>query len=361
MGSCNRLIIPKKSKYYSVFTVLITLVSSTLIIPHGYIVSAMTGDYHGDVSLTDLQLKQFESWWSPINNGTIFIRYVVMNVGSTYEDMNQPILLNISFSLNSSEDYFSYINQQSYLDPYVWYNGESLSGCIHVPLDFKPDYIYAKINSKKSIPEMNYTNNIQRTSVVNGIHISGYVNRDINGTKTAAEDVSIRRCNSSSLEPNLSIRFDTDNTGRFDVVLFPQEPFNESFQYDLLCTNKKTSQVLHVRTKPISQLDENYTIELILQENTPPTPNKIHSFPVWIQNTSLILITKINKYEESRFYKIKWETGSYSDWIGPCSNNQLFLLTHTWDNKGIKSVKIISKNNEGLLSEWSESKMILII
>jgi hypothetical protein len=326
-----------------------------------YIVSAMPDDEKIDVPLADLQLKRFESWWSSIDNGTIFIRYVVTNTGSTYEDMNQPIILNITFSLNQLKNNFTFVNQRSYLDPFVWYNGESLSGCIHLFLDSRPDYIYANINSEKNIPEMNYTNNIHKTNVDQGIRISGYVYRENNDTNIAAEYASIKRCNSSSLQPSLSIRFDTDKTGRFDAVLYPYKPFNESYSYELLCTSKKTSQIIHVKTEPISITDKNYSIIITFKETSPPKPNKIHSIPVWVRNVPLVMFTKINQYEKSRFFKIKWDAEQYSDWLGPYSKDHLFILTHSWDKKGIKSVKIISKENNGLLSVWSEAKTILIM
>jgi hypothetical protein len=360
MGDMYFLKIYEKSKSLLSLILLFLVIGSMLAMPNVNAASAMLDDLTIDVSLSDLQLMQFESWWSSIDNGTIFIRYVVTNTGSTYENPNQPILLNITFSLNRLENNFTFVNQRSFIDPYVWYYGETLSGCIHLPLEFKPDYIYANINSKRNIPEVNYSNNIKRTNVVQGVHISGYVYRESGGITIAAQHVSIKRCNFSSLQPSLSIRFDTDETGRFDAILYPYRSVNESFQYDLLCTDKKTSQIIHVKTELISPKDENYSIIITFKEDSPPKPNRIYTISVWIKHVPLVLFTHINQYDEARFYKIKWDIDQYSDWLGPHSKDQLFILTHSWSKRGIKSVKMISKDTNGLLSEWSESKMIII-
>lgn len=331
------------------------------LISTNYVLIVTSNDSVQANSLADLQLETFEVWWSEVDNGTIFIRYIVNNTGSTFRHEFKPIRLNISFKLNSSSNEFAFVNQPSFIDPYAWYTGEKLSGCIHTSLHEKPAEIYAEINADKSIPEFNYSNNLQNSSVYYGVHLSGYVFKRFNDSIIPANNVSLKRCDSESLAPSLSIRFDTNESGFFNVVLYPKHPLTELFCYDMLVTDKDTSQVMHLKTSRIST-DKTHFFNITFHGKPPEKPNNIRGLGAGIQKVpNFFVYNTINGNVSDQYYKIKWDESSYGDWIGPFSLEKLVFLIHIWDQPGLKSIKIISKSDTGLLSEWSDSKLVYIL
>lgn len=312
-------------------------------------------------TLPDLQLIRFEGWWAKVNNGTLFIRYSVKNTGATYHNPANPVYLLIFFTLNGSEEIFTFIHQKSFFDPYTWHHNQTLSGCIHVPCNVKPDSISAHINPYKTIPESNYSNNIHCSPVLDGVVISGTVFRNRNGLSIPANNISITRCNSSSLEPSLSILFSTNSTGEFTVVLSPYHPIDQRFRYDLLFTDKQTNQKIHMRTEPITSEDKHQLPPVTFQDQLIQRPNRGIAFRLWKRNIPMLLLYIIEDHEDVRFYKVQWDSFSFSDWIGPSSANKLFLLSHTFRTSGLKPIRLISKDRNGLLSEWSEPTYVFII
>ena len=55
------------------------------------------------------------------------------------------------------------------------------------------------------------------------------------------------------------------------------------------------------------------------------------------------------------FYNFSWGEGNYSGWMGPYYSTEIVTASHAWAVSGKYQVKVIAKDEEGLLSTWSTS------
>ena len=55
------------------------------------------------------------------------------------------------------------------------------------------------------------------------------------------------------------------------------------------------------------------------------------------------------------FYNFSWGEGNYSGWMGPYNSEEIVTASHAWTVSGKYKVKVIAKDEEGLLSSWSTS------
>jgi hypothetical protein len=311
---------------------------------------------------TDLECILFESWWAALNNGTLYIRYLVNNTGASYHNPIQPITLNISFFIDNQTTEYAYVNQTSFIDPYTWYTGETIGGCIQINVSEKPKQITAHINPKQIIPEGNMSNNINRTRVYNGIIISGVVTKETESEQDMIlPKVTIKQCDPDSLQSSLYIRFNTDQNGSYIVSLYPKQPLTSPHQYDLIFTDINTSRRIHAITEPVFYNDTT-TIDVIFTDNPPTKPIKPIGCIIGIQNKTNIFFTRTKGFDDIMVsYKFKWDGNEYSDWFGPYSSYRLVYSRNLWAEKGIHQLKVIAKDNFGQLSNWSESKFVYII
>lgn len=308
----------------------------------------------------DLVLIRFESWWSEMNNGTLFVRYLVDNKGDSYQSPIHPILLQISLFRDDDVNPFAFVNQTSFIDPYIWHSGETLGGCIQIEILEKPEILTAVVNQQQLIPERNDTNNKNSTPVFYGIQISGTIKKITNGFVNAASKVSIIHCDPRSLQSELYIRFDSTN-GAYTVSLYPQEPFNIPYTYDLLFTETNTSRTIHMTTYPI-YYTESATLNVTFLGKHIKQPYKPMGPLIGFQNKTTFYLSKIKglyPYEVS--YKFKWDSDSYSDWLVGYPSYQIVISNHQWQKKGLHHVKVIVKDEHGQLSDWSQPTLLIII
>ena len=54
------------------------------------------------------------------------------------------------------------------------------------------------------------------------------------------------------------------------------------------------------------------------------------------------------------YYYFSWGDGTNSDWIGPMSSGEECQAVHTWQKKGDYEIKVRVKDENGLMSEWSD-------
>jgi len=60
------------------------------------------------------------------------------------------------------------------------------------------------------------------------------------------------------------------------------------------------------------------------------------------------------------FYNFSWGEGNYSGWMGPYHSAEIITASHAWPVSGKYQVKVIAKDEEGLLSSWSDSLSVYI-
>lgn len=315
-------------------------------------------DYSPLNGYADLELISLEVWWANINNGTLYVRYKAKNIGETYHNPNEPILLNITLKNNSNQQPFAYIHQPSFIDPNTWYFTETLAGCVQVPLEQKPDQIIAFANQQLQIPEYNLENNQQSTPVYNGIIIKGIIKKEQEKHETYFPHSTIMRCNETSLQSRLTIRFETNESGHYKVSLYPKKSLNDAHKYHLLITDTENDRTLLYET-PNVQYNSTQTQNITFKGTPPQKPKKPIGFPFAIQNLPYFILTSsVESDQDEIWYKIKWDYYNYSSWIGPYQSYQPIVQLHLWNESGVKPVKVIAKDSAGLLSSWSETKNV---
>jgi hypothetical protein len=58
------------------------------------------------------------------------------------------------------------------------------------------------------------------------------------------------------------------------------------------------------------------------------------------------------------YYMWDWGDGTYSKWLGPYFSGEKVIASHIWNKKGSYRIRVIAKDEHGVLSEWSESLVI---
>ncbi|MEM2259113.1 MAG: C25 family cysteine peptidase [Candidatus Thermoplasmatota archaeon] len=101
---------------------------------------------------------------------------------------------------------------------------------------------------------------------------------------------------------------------------------------------------------------------LIFHINSPPEkPQKpAGSNKGKVKNEYSFSTFAVDKEGDKIYYKWDWGDGNISDWIGPFKANESINSTHSWEKKGVYSVKVIARDEYGGISEWSEPASIAI-
>lgn len=58
------------------------------------------------------------------------------------------------------------------------------------------------------------------------------------------------------------------------------------------------------------------------------------------------------------FYQFDWDDGSMSDWLGPYESGHLITANHSWSQRGTYNIKVRAKDDQGMVSEWSDPLQI---
>jgi len=66
----------------------------------------------------------------------------------------------------------------------------------------------------------------------------------------------------------------------------------------------------------------------------------------------------IDPDDDNIYYMFDWGDGTYSEWIGPKSSGENVSTAYSWDKKGIYNIRIIAKDENGVLSNWSDPLVI---
>jgi len=132
----------------------------------------------------------------------------------------------------------------------------------------------------------------------------------------------------------------TDGNGH--VIIEFKEPIPYGGDIDIVVTGKNT--IPYIATIPIEG------------EDTPPDIPARPSGRRWgITNRSYIYTAKtIDPEEDLIYYMWDWGDGTFSDWIGPYESGGTIKTNHTWDEKGIYSVRVKAKDLYRAESDWSD-------
>lgn len=329
-----------------------------IIIPISYQSAPINKTTMNNVN-ADLTFLILETWWSNISKGTLYVRYLTINNGESYHNPYEIVSLNITITIDQNEKPLAYINQIPFFDPHTWYHNETLGGCVQIKCPIKPNNITAHINYFQTIPESNYENNHKNTTIFYGIQISGTITLN-NYFQKDYSNVIIKEYNETTLQSSLYILYNASKTGSYTISLYPKKPFDKKHSYHLIFTNKETSISQIKETKPIFK-NENITLNITLANNLLPTPQKLLGLPIGFQNKSSYYITYMKKYENEISFKIKWGTNRYSQWLKPSFYNNFLVTSYRWEFRGLQKIKVIAKDENGTLSNWSKPTNIYIL
>jgi hypothetical protein len=175
-----------------------------------------------------------------------------------------------------------------------------------------------------------------------------------------ASQVSIKKCNETTLQSKLYINFETNQSGYYILSLYPKKPLDTQHRYDLLFTDKESQKILLLETDLIAY-NSTAVYNITYQGLPPEQPRKPFGIPFGFKNKSKYFISLINDPDNHKiWYKIKWDVNSYSPWIGPLSTPSILIIQKYWTETGVYPLQIIVKDGTGLISPWSERKTITI-
>jgi len=67
--------------------------------------------------------------------------------------------------------------------------------------------------------------------------------------------------------------------------------------------------------------------------------------------------TSIDPEEHDVFYYIDWGDGETEEWIGPYSDSEVVIVSHTWEKRGTYTISAQAKDEFGAESDWSYLKV----
>jgi hypothetical protein len=225
----------------------------------------------------------------------------------------------------------------------------------------KPDKIIVKIDFKNQINESNENNNNQTITVYDGITIRGEIKKDENGEIKPINDIiELNEYNNKTLSTFGYRHFLSDENGSYHISICPKEPVNTPQKYYIMAKNILSNQVLINETIPLKE-GENLTLNLIFSGSSPDKPTKPIGRKIGKTNRKYIFFTTTNDMDNNNIsYKFNWGDGNYSEWIGPFYPNKIIFTNHTWFKNEKYTIKVISKDTNGMLSIWSDPLTINI-
>ncbi|RLF40625.1 MAG: hypothetical protein DRN12_04990 [Thermoplasmata archaeon] len=284
----------------------------------------------------------FYAWWGPFNISTlgIFIYYEIINNGSTiYSDT--PITLNISILSNST--IIGYITQHPIFFPNIWYKGEKLGGSVFFESSLKPSSIRMIVDYNDSIPERNEDNNEINTSVSQGVIIKGYI---IQKGKLCKDRVEIFQVDNESLSYSGFRRYYSNETGYYIATLPPISNLSQTYS---LIAYDRVNKTSNLKTSPPLKPGETTMLNFTFSK-TPGRPLKPLTLPIAkVDKPHIIIIS--SRYKT----KIDWGDENYSQWITSK------VTSHIWHKPGLYRIKIISINDDGMISEWSKPTPLIVV
>jgi hypothetical protein len=361
--------IKKKSTKFIIVIIILIILNST-IYPTTIAISKISGNQSKlEISeksqllfnLPDLNFLSIKSWWGYTNRSGIFVDYDINNSGEHYHSL-LPIESNLTFFADDNKTPFGYIIQKPLLDPYTWYKGEILGGNFFFDMEEKPDYITVVIDYTDLITEYDENNNNITIKVENGIIISGNIYEKINSELVKIDEiVELNQYNNITLDDFGFRHFWSNENGEYNLSLCPMDPVEDSHVYHIKAYFPYENSIIVKKTDPVKSGD-NVTIDIILEGSKPEKPKNPFNTKIGIIDRNVTLITSgFDEDEDEIFYKFSWGDGKYSDWIGPYDSNDIIITHNSWNWPGKYTINVISKDNNDILSEWSDDSSITII
>jgi hypothetical protein len=94
----------------------------------------------------------------------------------------------------------------------------------------------------------------------------------------------------------------------------------------------------------------------------PAKPTKPDGPYEWIQNVKTTFSSTTTDPEgDNIYYLFDWGDGTDSGWIGPYASGQTGEASHSWSELGIYEIKVIVKDINNAISNWSDPHILSIV
>jgi len=95
---------------------------------------------------------------------------------------------------------------------------------------------------------------------------------------------------------------------------------------------------------------------MVADDSTPPDKPEIPSGPnSGRRNKEYSFSTVSSDIDgDNLFFRFSWGDEEYSEWIGPFNSNETCTKSHSWSTAGNYTVKVIAKDSNGVMSNWSD-------
>lgn len=96
----------------------------------------------------------------------------------------------------------------------------------------------------------------------------------------------------------------------------------------------------------------------------PPYPNKPDkpqgSIDGFVSDNYTYSSSTTDPYNSNLYYRFDWGDNTFSEWIGPYPSRKSVQTNKSWDYAGNYFIKVQAKNEEGFLSDWSDTLFVNI-
>jgi len=124
-----------------------------------------------------------------------------------------------------------------------------------------------------------------------------------------------------------------------------------------------TSGIYNIKVKAEDQngakSDYSPIHQIIISDNTPPNKPNITGPSSGKPGISYSYTAYTNDPDGDKiFYKIDWDDGNNTGWVGPYNSGQVYIASHIWSAKGSYSIKVQAKDDNDAESVWSNPMII---
>jgi hypothetical protein len=175
----------------------------------------------------------------------------------------------------------------------------------------------------------------------------------------------------------IPVNCSTNNPQNFNWSIPINDPESDAFSWSIKCSNGQTSSGTSALngTKSLGLTVTNLTTYTIWVNATDPTGSGQYTRKWFTFSTSASMppslpvidgttsgkvgvsyyynFVAIDPNGDDVYYRIDWDDGSpITNWIGPYDSGQAMVVSHTFSNTGVLTIKCQAKDSYDLMSNW---------
>jgi hypothetical protein len=100
--------------------------------------------------------------------------------------------------------------------------------------------------------------------------------------------------------------------------------------------------------------DWSLSLNITITDNAPLKPEITGPTSGKAGNSYTYFVSTIDPDDDQIYYWINWDDGTNTGWLGPYNSGLSVSSSHIWSSEGTYSIKVKSKDSNGLESQWSD-------